>query len=285
MRQYLSNEARINELRMLMKKKKYRNKLFILLEGTSDIRLFRSLLNRDKVVVDSMDGKGRIEQIVRAVDKVHQQRVKGICDADYDHLNGRSYASGLILLTDSHDIEAMMLGSPALDAVISEYASPEYYDALHRQLLKKALEVCYEIGLLRWINDDENLFLSFKELDFRRFTTINNLKIDFDRSRVIPALLSISKSARIQQQALEQRLEEYREREADPFQVCAGHDLTRFMAMVMNQQEVGMYRLDGRGLESALRLAYQIEDFEHTQLFEQLSDWAQQMETGSIFSH
>lgn len=273
MRRHITTDSKVNEIRMLLNKKNYKNKTFVLLEGNTDIKLFRGLFESSKVQIESLDGKTNVESAVANLSKENKDRIIGICDADFDHVNNRETLSQILFLTDSHDSEMMMIGSPAIGSLISEYAKPAYYEGLERNLSKKSLEVCYEVGLVRWINCNENLEINFKGMNFESFLTVNNLNLIFCINSFLQNLIDNSPHIKIDKQKLLEKIKEYREKDACHFQVCSGHDLTKVISMILSQDHVGIFPINPGRVESSLRLAYSFSDFQKTNLHSKIVEW------------
>ena len=70
MRQYLEPTDVINSIKLLLKHPFYSDKLILIVEGTSDIRFFRSIFDYENVKIESIDGKKSLifamEKLVRS---------------------------------------------------------------------------------------------------------------------------------------------------------------------------------------------------------------------------
>ena len=116
MRQYIDANDKRNEIRLLFRHPSYKDKIIIVVEGNSDIKLFRKLIQDDRIKIESIDGKKDLIKVMKELSVEYPDKILGICDADFDHLIGiaeerRKYS---VYVTDNHDIEIMMLLSPAI---------------------------------------------------------------------------------------------------------------------------------------------------------------------------
>jgi hypothetical protein len=93
---------------------------FLLLEGDTDIRLFSNLTDYAKCKLIPTFGKSNAIQTLIELEKREATGVLAIVDSDYWVLEGKKTGNNL-LLTDTHDIETMILLSPALEKVLREY--------------------------------------------------------------------------------------------------------------------------------------------------------------------
>lgn len=273
MRDHISYSSKTSEIKMLCNKGKYKDKTFILLEGKTDIKLFRSLFLSEYVQIESLDGKDNVENALLDLSKQNENRIIGVCDADFDHLNKRAISSPVLFLTDTHDSETMMIESSGIDALISEYANKSYYEGLKRRLLDDSLSVCYEIGLARWVNNKENLGINFNNMSFDKVLSVNKLNIKFSIDAFVEHLIEITKNSKIDKMSFLNKINEHRKKGECKFQVCCGHDVTRIISIMLSQKDIGVNFVSHKSIESGLRISYGIIDFKKTKLYSKLIDW------------
>ena len=238
MRKYINSNSKFNEIKILLNKKKFKDKTFVLLEGKTDIKLFRKLFDNTKVQLESVDGKDNVESVVKLVLKDNNDRILGVSDADFDHLNKISPQLS-IYLTDTHDTETLILNEVGIDSIIAEYATSDYHDGLTRRLLIEAFSVSYEIGLLKLVNCRSTYNLCFKEIDFDRFLTVQNLQVKFDQNNFVDEVIHQNRNA---QPSLHSKLvhdiEELRKDEHCKFMICSGHDISKVVSLIMSQRSL-----------------------------------------------
>ena len=257
---------------MLTSHPNYRGKTIIVVEGNTDIRLFRSIFENDIVRIEALSGK---KDLVDAICKLLDEGVNnllGICDADFDNIKnlGEKYIKNNIFLTDSHDAEMMILCSPALNAFICEFGSIENHDLLMNNLLNKVIETAYKIGILKWINFEEDFNLNFRGLHFEEFVEINNLNINIDTERYIDIVYNRSKKAHFytSKNHLIKIYDEYMRKGEDALQICSGHDITKIISILFRNPWSSIdLNLNQSKIESALRIAYSFDFFKQTKLY------------------
>lgn len=118
MRDYLDFNSKLNELRMIIRHPLSSGKAMLIVEGNADKKFFRSLLCDEKTIIESISGKPSLKKTISVLIDEGVGAVFGICDADFDNLDGKrdEYIKSYIFPTDAHDIEMMMFDSPSLDA-------------------------------------------------------------------------------------------------------------------------------------------------------------------------
>ena len=275
MREHIGKDAKLNEVRLLIPHPSFKDNVILILEGNSDIRLFRSLVNHQQVRLDTFDGKVVLLEVVEILSKEFPKRVLGICDADFDHLNEINHSDicDAILVTDHHDAEIMMLDSPALQAFIDEYSSVENSAYVKQVLLENCLEAAYQLGMLRWANNLSLLNLNFKGLNFGQLFDIENLIIGVHLQAVIDELFLRSDNIPegTEKDHVKGLVQDLEARTADHLQVCNGHDVTNLIACVFRQRWASIEtNMDSKKVESCLRLAYSLEFFAKTRLYRDL---------------
>ena len=87
-----------------------------------------------------------------------------------------------LFITDTHDLETMLLKSPALETLLIEFGSDTKIKELTHQLGKSVRDILLDsgtpIGYLRWVSHKENLWLKFEGIVFKKFTDDKTLTID-----------------------------------------------------------------------------------------------------------
>ncbi|WP_235526446.1 DUF4435 domain-containing protein [Nostoc piscinale] len=126
MREFLSVDRFANKVRLLRDTFKG---TFLLVEGSSDKTFYERFIDKLACQVVIISGKPSSKQCVintlEILDKSNFQGVLAIVDADFDRLKSLFLSSPNLLYTDTHDLEIMLIQSPALDKVLAEFGSDE----------------------------------------------------------------------------------------------------------------------------------------------------------------
>jgi hypothetical protein len=245
--------------------------VFIIVEGHSDKLVYSNFVNTETCQFTITDGKEQALNTIKILDNSQFTGVFAIVDADFDHLENNLPKSPNVLLTDDHDLEMMMLKTPALDKVIKERGSEEKIKETNiKEIL---LKIGQEIGYLRWISQKNNLFLRFEGLDFGKFIKKDTLEIDY--SDLIKTIKDHSQKQSLVNQEIQEKIEMLRNDEHNPWQVCCGHDIMQILSLALckfwgswNSSQVKL-----EILERELRLAYETFYFYQTQLCISIQNW------------
>ena len=120
MREYITGDSIANQVRMT---RSAFAGAFLILEGETDVLVFQSFIDERECQTVFADGKQNALAAIGILDDDNLKGVLCVVDADFDHLENRVPLSDNVLLTDLHDLECMMLVSPAFDKLLREYAS------------------------------------------------------------------------------------------------------------------------------------------------------------------
>ncbi|MDW3714692.1 MULTISPECIES: DUF4435 domain-containing protein [unclassified Pseudomonas] len=277
MRKYIDSTDKKNEIRLLFKHPLYKDKFIVVVEGFSDVKLFRKLFEAKSVELESVDGKKELLRVMQELSLEFPTRVLGICDADYDHLSGvaSSYEGYGVYVTDLHDAEMMMLSSPALSSFVDEYTSSTYLSMSREQMFGSVIKGGSVIGVLRWLNSEHDLGLRFKGLNYSVFCFVNEFDVEVDKNRLIDELIKRSKdiSAHVTKEFILREFDIFSKKEACNYQVCCGHDVANIVALVYRQKNISTEtNMDYRKVEASLRLSYGMQYFMSTKLCRHVAD-------------
>ena len=272
MREYIDSKDIANTVMMLATA--FRGTIAVV-EGVTDKRLYGKFFEKDGVETVIAHSKTNVRNAVRMT---YRERgfgsVIGIMDADLDYLTERRRSPPLFL-TDTRDLEGMLLRSGAYDDILSEYADEEKTNAFEdkgRKVRDAVLAAAYPVGLMMYISETHGLGYSFKDLDYEYF--IDRRTLECDVRKLLDIVISRSSSARrVDRKDVLQLYSA--EPEHDPWIVCRGHDLMAIMAIGL-RHIFGSYNSKGINadqLSGSFRLAYDREDLEGTGLFSETGDW------------
>jgi hypothetical protein len=283
----MSIEEIITELSMT-----YSFQMHLILEGDDDRKFFKSALTgKDKVNFICAWGADSVTELVQRIDVLRTQGkftpTLGVIDRDYRIALGTLHASPNLLVSDFRDIECMMFGSPALEAVLSEFGSAAKILALGgaASIAALALGAASEIGKLRFFSQKAGVAASFKKLDIGRLVDRKTLMIKAEslvahldarqgvEGNPFPANAIVASTAACAAAKCDQGNPYF----THPLLLCRGHDLMEVLA-------IGFRSLFGtrsaaessrENIETLFRLGY-VPHFRAAQLGHSLDAWLKQ---------
>ncbi len=268
-----------------MMRLQYPKHTFIILEGPTELKIYPNYTHPKSEIIVT-DGREKAVQTLKILtqNESDSRGVLAILDADFDNIEENEPFCENLLLTDTHDMETMILNSPALEKVLNEFnprvrkANTNYSGVQIREIL---LKIGLSEGYLRWVSKKLNLNLSFKHISFSE--EISKKGFQIDEARLINIILDSAKTVSAQQ--LQQELENLKNDTHDPWLICNGHTLVNILAVVLPrimQDELGIVISDrlkaqtqSNELARSLRLAYEFAFFQSTQLFASIQKWEQ----------
>lgn len=277
MRNKIKAEAIANEICM---NKKYHKGAIVLVEGPTDKSLFNKFVENKCCYIKDATGK---QKVIKAIPIIKERKpnlkIFGIVDSDFYRLDDKDINRD-ILITDTHDIETMMIKANALDNVVKEYANEvklkDFFEKNDKNIRELLLESSIWIGYLLWISQ-KGFPLSFKDLDFKKFIDNKNLK--FNLECFIFEILGKNGNCQYDAQTLINKLKEVSDPAHDKWQVCRGHDMVKILSLGL-QYIFGICdckKLNEQDLhdiiESRLIEGYDLSDFIETELYNSIKIW------------
>lgn len=267
----ITPESKIAELRLDIAHPKSKGKVFVLLEGESDVKLYRKLFNNDICKIETIPGgKISLEKGLEVLNDIYQLII-GIRDADFLHLEGKKSQFPNLFLTDYHDYEIMMASeSQCHCSIFVEHTAINANE--HNTTFERLLNSIRFLGYFRWYNEIENLEFNFKGLEINQL--FNKTTFTIDENTLIKKVVERSPNAK--NKDLEQvfdAVQQLYDTKHDLSQVCNGHDFMKVMAHFCSSSHKG---INEKEMATYFRIAYTQEMFQKTKLFKDTADWANQ---------
>lgn len=161
MRSYITADGVANEIRMT---RTQFSGTFVIVEGeTADLPVYRRLVDRKLAKVIPAHSKNKALAALKILEDTHFLGVITIVDADFWRLEGPDPTNPNLFITDTHDLETMLLESPSLEKLLDEFGSEKKitnFTANNKMEVRQALlTAACPIGYLRWVSQRNNLSL------------------------------------------------------------------------------------------------------------------------------
>ena len=271
MRENISLVTKLNELRLMLIHPQSKHKVFILVEGDSDIKLYRKLFHDNNTVIKTIPGGyTNLEAGIQELAKDYNS-VIGIRDADFLHIENKKTTIPVLFLTDVHDLEMMLIVSnETFKSILFEFKPDEVTDI--NKIRNNFLESVKFIGYLRWYNSIHNLELNFKDFGLGDF--VNPVSLVLDDMKCINNLLQRSPNKKIRDgSVLLTEVKALINSTHDLTQICCGHDVTKVIALYFTNDKSNK-GLSSERIESQLRTSYHFQHFQQTKLYDSLQKWS-----------
>jgi len=253
---------------------------FILVEGDSDIRVYRRFVNQQECLLILAHNKDNAIGALAILEEDNFTGILSIVDSDCWNLETAYPSSPNLFLTDTHDLETMILAtSEVQEKIFSEFGSDNRIKTLRKSPIDMILEAVLPIGYLRWFSSpsQDNLRVEFKKLmDFGKLedfidknTLITNL------NTLIPKALECSANKELKEETVKKKIKSSLKAGHDPWQLCSGHDLlfvlTFGLCFVFGNKKAKT--LSPEHVEGMIRMSYEYAYFCKTRLYQSIKNW------------
>ncbi len=275
MREFLNEHTVANSIRQA---RELLSSTFLIVEGDIDSRVYKNFFANNDCQTQVAHNKENAIKALKILQGENFQGLLAIVDADFDILENMNYANHSLFLTDFHDLECMILESPAFDKVLSEFGSEGKIVELKKNNIIRDVffEISAFIGYLRWISLSDALNLTFEGLDFGKFIKKDSLV--FDLGLLVNAVKNKSQRPDINSTILIEKINALTEHNHDKRQVSCGKDLVEILAIGL-QKVLGTNnsnKVTSEIIARDLRLAYEFEFFVSTELYQNVKMWEEQ---------
>jgi len=282
MRQYITPARIANDIRMLRTQD---TGSFLIAEGDTDARVWENLMDSTKCSVVIAHNKNNAIAVLHILEKDNFAGVLAVVDADFDILEETVLLSQNLLLTDTHDLETMLLKSPALEKVLREHGSTEKIERFAQDIRQTLLESAKIIGYLRWASLKFNYCLKFEGLAFNDFVEKKTLALN--ESKLIQTVKNKSQKLGLDEQQIRANMDSLKTDTQDMWYVCCGHDMISILSIGLCKAlgSFSSQKADPNVLESYLRVAYESAHFRETKLYRSIQTWEQTNKPFEVLSN
>jgi hypothetical protein len=275
MKEYLNPYDISNSVRMM---RSHFTGIFLLVEGDTDARAYGRFTDRNRCEIIPAMGK---DNVLNAMKMLTGRGIKGvlaIVDCDFWRLDGIKPDDPNILTTDTHDLETMMIHSPALDIILNEFGSQRKINSLGTDIRKLLLNTALPLGYLRWISSsrNENLSLRFRDISLSELLNTNDRTMKLDIHKLVDEVGDYSGRTLPEKKIISDRLENMvKANSHDPWHVCRGHDMVDILAVGLRTVfgNRNAKNLSGEAVDKVLRIAFGFAEFSATTLYSSIRDW------------
>ena len=273
-----------NRIRLLRTQSQYTGS-FLIAEGDTDARVWKNLVDSTKCRVENAHNKNNAVAVLNILEKGKFAGVLAIVDADFDILEGSVPLSPNLLFTDTHDLETMLLKSPALDKVLLEHGSEDKIKSFAKDIRQTLLESAKVIGYLRWASLKFDYSLKFEDLAFKKF--VDDRTLILNQSELIKTVKNNSQKQGLDEREIQQKMDSLTTTTQDMWYVCCGHDMIGILSIALCKAlgSCNSKQVEPNVLEKDLRLAYESAHFRLTKLYLAIQTWEQTNQPFEVLSN
>ena len=249
---------------------------FLIVEGRDDRLFMENFISPSTCKIDVADGKQRVCDVIDILDKDNYDGVLGLIDADFDRIEGSPDRSQNLVMPECHDLIMMLVSSPALDRILTEFGSRKKLETFEENVLEALMDRALPVGYLRLHSLREKLDLQFMGLKYSAW--INRSSFVADTTELIRKVKNLSQRHDLSSSDLALAIEELYESNYDPLEICNGTDVIGILSVgfrsVLGNKNAG--EVGDESLKSSLRLAYSEQHFSSSSLRRDIEKWQRQ---------
>ena len=263
-------EELANEIRMI--RSQYAGS-FLVVEGSDDRHFMEHFICSDCCEIVVAQGKQKVCDVIRILENDCFPGCLGLVDADLDRIEGSLDRGPNILMYECHDLETMLIFSPALDRILREFGSQKKLGKLGERVLDSLLARALPVGYLRWYSQRERLDLKFEDLNYSKW--IQRTSLVFDIGNLIKEVKNTSQRHDLPSSLLRETMQELAEAKNDTCEICNGTDLIEILSMGLRGKFGNNNANDVKVsiLKRSLRLAYSEREFLLSRLGQSIRTW------------
>jgi hypothetical protein len=270
-KQDITYQDKLNELRLDMTHPNSSGRAFVLVEGETDIRLFRKFFNLDNCKVENIPGgKIKLEECISQLLTI-DSLIIGIRDADFIHLGTEDYSKPNMFLTDFHDIEMTLIAEDEVfSAIIFEFTDVSKNQ--HDMIRKNILTSFEKISLLKWLNDTEDLRIEFGKTAFQDLISFTHFNVDFPQ--YFRRLMSKSPNAKITDiEVIINKMSTLKDKNPNLLQLSNGHDFIKAFSQFLREKGK-INNVNDELIASIFRIKFNHEFLKKTLLYQNTKQWS-----------
>lgn len=246
---------------------------FLIVEGQDDYQFMVNFISPSTCTIEVARGKQNVCDVIEILEEDNFDGVLGLIDADFDRIEGSLERSHNIVMPECHDLDMMLVSSPALGRILTALGSREKLENFQEDVLKALMERALPVGYLRLHSLRENLNLRFGGLKYSAW--IDRSSFVADTTKLIDTVKNHSQRQDLSSSDLAIAIEDLQDSNYDPYEMCNGADVIGILSIglrgVLGTKDAGEVGEDL--LKMSLRLAYSEQHFSSSSLRKDIEKW------------
>lgn len=255
------------------------SKIIILVEGDDDERAYSHFFDKEKTLFLPIGNCEKVKESMEiiTIDSQLSSCVIGIKDADFDHIAGRTYEQiPLLFLTDTHDVETLMLTDNVIRSICNETRCTTTED-----IKTLAINNIIIFSFIRYYNDEvivrgkKGEGLNFKNL---KLPDYDLKKPEKDKTFWLNKVKSHAgnklKKSFPSEYDFDNFVTKHTISPTDYMKFVNGHDLVSSLCRVIHAIEPKTSSYGEDKIAMIMRTAYTIDEFSKTNIYKGIDSWA-----------
>ena len=248
--------------------------VIIVVEGEDDEKALKKFFNMQAVEFTCATSCSIVKDvmIIVSTDKQLKDCVIGIKDADFDHIKKVSHEISNLMVTDTHDIETMMLTPRVCRRICLETINREY-----QNLSSQAMSSLKNLSYLRYYND--KMILNGgnpdkKGINFRGVIIADVASVSVrDVLQHVKAKGNSNKTSFPDLNAMNLFINQNPINNKDLALFTNGHDLVHAIQYILHSQNQAARAYSDKNIATMIRMSYCKNEFRNTKLYQDIDNW------------
>ena len=252
--------------------------VIIVVEGEDDEKALKKFFNVQAVEFTCATNCSIVKDamLIVSTDKQLKDCVIGIKDADFDHIKKISHNIANLMLTDTHDMETMMLTSKVCKCICWETIKEEYPN-----LSFDAMTSLKNLSYLRYYND-KMIFtggdstedgISFKKTKICKLIP-NNQPVSVEEVlKHVKEKGNSNKTSFPDLNTMNQFIQQNPIDDGELFLFTNGHDLVSAIRNILHSKATKAKEYSEIAIAALIRAYFSKEEFEKTNLYKDIDNW------------
>jgi hypothetical protein len=262
----LNREAIVADIQLALNTPIYQDKILIVVEGTDDESLYFKFFNTTNTRFKPTYGCLHYEYILGELDSLSNKFII-LRDADFDHLNNKEYVYQNLFLTDTHDLETMMINDTVMRNICIEYLKeeiPNFIQTIYSHLAP--------LSYIKWYNNKHNIRLNFGVLKIPSIYSCVDICIS-DWLNKIYSYTENNTVAQIQEADIVQY--QINNPCDNHLLLINGHDLCDYISIWLRKENLSCTNVNKKKIAQYLMTNYSVEDFKTTEMYRKINSWGE----------
>ena len=248
--------------------------VIIVVEGEDDEKALKQFFNIQVVEFFLAENCLKVKNSMRIVSKDEQLKdcVIGIKDADFDHINQIKHNIANLMVTDTHDMETLMLTPKVCKRICWETINQAYPN-----LSFEAMTSLKNLSYLRYYND--KIILNGKGSD-KEGIKFKGIKIADVTSHCVQDVLqrvkdngNFKKTSYPDLDTINLFISQNPIDDEDLTLFTNGHDLVYAIRDILHSKDEAAKAYSDKSIATMIRMSYSKEEFEKTNLYKDIDNW------------
>jgi len=248
--------------------------VIIVVEGEDDEKALKNFFNLQTVEFTCASNCLKVKDAMQIVSIDNQLKdcVIGIKDADFDHINQIKHNIANLMITDTHDMETLML-TPKVYRKICLYTTNKEYSNLPLDAMTSLKNFSY----LRYYND--KMILNRKDSD-KEGINFKGIKIADVASHSVQDVLqrvkdngNFKKTSYPNLDTINLFISQNPIDDEDLTLFTNGHDLVYAIRDILHSKDEAAKAYSDKSIATMIRMSYSKEEFEKTNLYKDIDNW------------